>query len=191
MVPVLGLVPLPTLTSKICCDQPLDGRRKWQHRDTCLSRFWPWGRTSSRLRVCVVLTCTGGACRGGLQARWERRRSLQVPARIIEAKCQYRVVSRRTWMRECGWDWMIADARSCATAFSFYWPRGGSLQTCCMVLYTVSLHRCAVLVAWQMSWRILISRAAWWWIPASADGVAAPILCSSGDDFKGSLQYRV
>jgi hypothetical protein len=90
LLSVLGLV--PTLTSEIRCDQPLDGRRKWQHKDTSLSWFWPEGRMSSRLRMCTVLPCSKGACRGGLPARWDRRRSLQVPAMMIEAKCQYQVM---------------------------------------------------------------------------------------------------
>jgi hypothetical protein len=90
LLSVLGLV--PTLTSEIRCDQPLDGRRKWQHKDTSLSWFRPEGRMSSRLRMCTVLPCSKGACRGGLPARWDRRRSLQVPAMMIEAKCQYQVM---------------------------------------------------------------------------------------------------
>jgi hypothetical protein len=62
---VLGLV--STLTSKIDVINLLMVGAK-QHGDMGLSWFRPRGRTSSRLRVCVVLRCTGGGCRGGLQA---------------------------------------------------------------------------------------------------------------------------
>jgi hypothetical protein len=56
-----------TLTSKIDVINLLMVGAK-QHGDMGLSWFRPRGRTSSRLRVCVVLRCTGGGCRGGLQA---------------------------------------------------------------------------------------------------------------------------
>jgi hypothetical protein len=71
---VLGLV--PTLTSELCCDKPLDGWCKSQHKDTSLSCLRPRGRKSSRVCVRTVLIRIGGARRGRLEAMQERRRSL-------------------------------------------------------------------------------------------------------------------
>jgi hypothetical protein len=69
---------VPTLTSKIA-EIYLSMAGAKQHNDTGLSRFQTWA-------ICQAGVCSGrclavhrGACRGGLQARRERRRSLQVP----------------------------------------------------------------------------------------------------------------
>jgi hypothetical protein len=80
------------------------------------------------------------------------------------------------------------DARSWAAASSSYSPRGGSLQTCCMTLCTVTCTSA------QCPWRdgcpggfsslgrldgeFQLPRAAW------------RLLCLSGDDFKGGLDRR-
>jgi hypothetical protein len=61
-------------------------------------------------------------------------------------------------------------------AASFYRPSGGNLQTCCIVLYMVTAYRRTVPLSWRLSWWILVYGAAWRRIPASAGGVATPVL---------------
>jgi hypothetical protein len=78
---------------------------------------------------CIVLHC--GACRGELQARRERRRSLQVPEVLIEAECQYRGEGRKRGSECC-----LSSPPQQGDCPSFYTPRGGSLQACHAVLAT-------------------------------------------------------
>jgi hypothetical protein len=51
------------------------------------------GRTSNRLCVRIVLSCTGMLVAGGLQAMGEKRQILQVPTSLIEASAN--IVGRK------------------------------------------------------------------------------------------------
>jgi hypothetical protein len=50
-----------------------------------LSWFWPRPYVQQRCARGTILLCTGVPVVGRLQARWERRRGLQVPSGVIEA----------------------------------------------------------------------------------------------------------
>jgi hypothetical protein len=80
-------------------------------------------------RHCIALH--RDACRGALQARWERRRSLQVPEVLIEAKCQYRGEGGKRASECC-------PSSPCGqgTAPPFIGQGGGSLQACRAALST-------------------------------------------------------
>jgi hypothetical protein len=72
-----------------------------------------------------------GACRGGLQAKWERRSGLQVPEVLIEASANIVVKGgsvrvRAPYRPPCGR----------GTAPPFIGQGGGSLQACCTILAT-------------------------------------------------------
>jgi hypothetical protein len=56
-----------------------------QLRTLGLSWFWPGPYVQQRCARGTVLLCTGVTVVGRLQARWERRRGLQVPRGVIEA----------------------------------------------------------------------------------------------------------
>jgi hypothetical protein len=69
---------VPTLTSK-SVEIYLSMAGAKQHNDTGLSWFRPWAVRSAGVRSGRCIAVHRGACRGELQARRERRRSLQVP----------------------------------------------------------------------------------------------------------------
>jgi hypothetical protein len=69
---------VPTLTSK-SAEIYLSMAGAKQHNDTSLSRFWPWAIHQAGVRSGCCIAVHRGACRGELQARRERRKSLQVP----------------------------------------------------------------------------------------------------------------
>jgi hypothetical protein len=78
-------------------------------------------------RHCIALH--RDACRGTLQARWERRRSLQVPEVLIEAKCQYRGEGGK-----CATECCSSSPCGQGTAPPFIGQGGGSLQACRTIL---------------------------------------------------------
>jgi hypothetical protein len=100
-----------------------------QHNDTVLSWFQSWAVRPTRVCSGRYIAVHRGACRGELQARWERRRNLQVPevwlrqsANIVDEGGNVQVSSYSS--SPCGQ----------GTASSFYRLRGDSLQSCHMVL---------------------------------------------------------
>jgi hypothetical protein len=69
---------VPTLTSK-SAEIYLSMAGAKQHNDTSLSWFWLWAVRPAGVRSGRCIALHRSACRGELQARWEKRRSLQVP----------------------------------------------------------------------------------------------------------------
>jgi hypothetical protein len=55
-----------------------------QLRTLGLSWFWPGPYVQQECARGTILLCTGVPVVGRLQARWERRRGLQVPSGVIE-----------------------------------------------------------------------------------------------------------
>jgi hypothetical protein len=119
-------------------------------RTRVLSWFRLWAVRPTCLRSWHYIARHRGARRGGLQARRERRRCPQVPAK---------------WLRQVpiSGEWVSANGRvvdrsgpGWAATSSFYRPRGGGLQLCRMALGIVTRYCYAILVIWRLSWRIQV-----------------------------------
>jgi hypothetical protein len=115
-----------------------------------LSWFRPHGRTSSRVQA-LVLTCTGGSCRGELQARWENRKFPQVPTKWLRQA----PISRTRWWLMRGWVCCVVVPAQGVAQQPTQWP--------CTNKGLVS--------------RVMVPDASWWRPPASAGCVAVTVTC--------------
>jgi hypothetical protein len=120
-----------------------------QHNDTSLSWFRSWVVRPAGVRSGRCIAVHHGACRGELQARQEKRRSLRVPEVWLRQSANIVDEGRNMQVRS-----YPSSPHSRGNASSFYRLRRGSLQSWRMALV---LHMAAWRIAswsWWLSWRI-------------------------------------
>jgi hypothetical protein len=118
---------VPTLTSK-SAEIYLSMAGAKQHNDMRFILILTAGRTSSRGALGRCIAVHRGARRGELQARRERRRSLQIPEGLLRQSAN--TVDEGGKVRVGSYP---SSPRSQETSSS-YKPRGNGLQSCCTTL---------------------------------------------------------